>query len=53
MNIKFNWLFKLGCASMGSIVLLGARFGHVGQLSEEGAVMFNKAQLYNMSNSKF
>lgn len=31
-------------------VTLGARFGHQGQLTEEGAQMFAKAQLYNTTN---
>jgi hypothetical protein len=51
MSIRFNWLFKLGCASMLAGVALGGRFGHQGQLTEEGAVLFNKATIYNVTNS--
>jgi hypothetical protein len=50
MNLRFNWLFKLACASMAAGVTLGARFGHQGQLNEEGAALFTKAQMYNISN---
>jgi len=32
MNIRFNLFFKLAAASMFAGTLLGARFGHVGQL---------------------
>lgn len=53
MNVRFNLFFKIACASMGAGVILGARFGHQGQLSEEGSVLFSKAQVYNMSNSNF
>jgi hypothetical protein len=31
-------------------VSLGARYGHVGQLDEDGAALFNKGQLYNATN---
>lgn len=51
MSIRFNWLFKLGCGGMLAGVALGARFGHQGQLTEEGTVMFNKATIYNITNS--
>lgn len=50
MSVRFNWFFKLGCGSMLGGVALGGRFGHQGQLSEEGVVLFNKAQLYNITN---
>jgi hypothetical protein len=52
MNIRYNILFKIAAASMLGGVTLGARYGHVGQLNEEGAVMFQKAQLYNATNCK-
>ena len=52
MNVRFNWFFKIACASMFTGVTLGARFGHQGQLTEEGAAMFGKAQLYNTTNCK-
>ncbi len=32
MNIRFNLFFKLAAGSMLVGTLLGARFGHVGQL---------------------
>ncbi len=51
MSLRFNWFFKFACASMFAGVTLGARFGHQGQLSEEGALIFPKAQLYNVTNS--
>lgn len=51
MNIRFNWLFKAACVSMLAGITLGAKYGHAGQLSEEGAPLFVKAQLYNISNS--
>ena len=50
MNIRYNILFKIAAASMFAGVTLGARYGHVGQLNEEGAAMFQKAQLYNATN---
>lgn len=50
MSVRFNWLFKLACASMFSGVALGARYGHQGQLNEEGTALFAKAQLYNTTN---
>lgn len=50
MSVRFNWFFKIACASMFAGVTLGARFGHQGQLTEEGAQMFAKAQLYNTTN---
>ena len=53
MNIRFNWLFKFACASMLAGTTLGAKYGHAGQLSEEGAPLFVKAQIYNISNSTF
>jgi hypothetical protein len=31
-NVKFNILFKFGCASMLSLILAGANYGHTGQL---------------------
>ncbi len=52
MNIRFNLLFKVAAASMLAGVTLGARYGHVGQLTEEGAALFHKAQLYNATNGK-
>ena len=30
--------------------VLGARYGHVGQLDDERAAQFQKAQLYNITN---
>ena len=53
MNIRFNWLFKFACASMLAGTTIGAKYGHAGQLSEEGAPLFVKAQIYNISNSTF
>lgn len=50
MNIRFNWLFKLASLSMASGLALGARFGHEGQLDEDSAKLFGKAQYYNISN---
>lgn len=50
MNTRFNILFKLACASMFAGVSMGARFGHEGQLDEDGVKLFNKAQLYNTTN---
>jgi len=32
-NVRFSILFKIGCASMLSMIIAGARYGHVGQLS--------------------
>ena len=52
MKLRFNIFYKLACVSMFAGVALGARYGHVGQLDEDGAALFNKAQLYNISNSK-
>lgn len=50
MNIRFNLNFKLACLSMLSGVLLGGRYGHVGQLDEDSLVLFQKAQHYNLGN---
>lgn len=50
MNIRFNWLFKAACACMLGGVVMGARYGHVGQLDEDGTALFQKAQLYNATN---
>lgn len=50
MSVRFNWFFKIACASMFTGVTLGAKYGHQGQLTEEGAQMFAKAQLYNTTN---
>jgi hypothetical protein len=50
MSVRHTWLFKIACASMAAGVTLGARYGHQGQLNEEGAALFSKAQLYNISN---
>ena len=50
MNIRFSLLFKCACASMFAGVSLGARYGHVGQLDEDSAALFHKAQLYNTTN---
>ena len=50
MNIRFSYLFKFACASMFAGVSLGARYGHVGQLDEDGTALFHKAQLYNTTN---
>ena len=50
-NIKFNWIFKLGCVSMTSLIALGAAYGHKGKLDEDGTVYFNKAQMYHLMNS--
>lgn len=32
VNVRFSWLFKLGCASMLSLIALGAKYGHKGKL---------------------
>ena len=29
---------------------MGARYGHTGRLDEDGTALFQKAQLYNISN---
>ena len=50
MNTRFNIFFKLGAASMLIGTVLGARYGHVGQLDDERAAQFQKAQLYNITN---
>ncbi len=50
MTLSSPILFRIGCACMVSVMLMGARFGHSGQLSENGSTMFMKAQLYNISN---
>lgn len=50
MNARFNILFKLASASMLVGVTMGARFGHEGQLDEDGVKLFQKAQLYNTTN---
>lgn len=50
-NIKFNLIFKLGCASMFSLIAMGARYGHKGKLDEDGAALFHKGQLYHLTNS--
>ena len=52
MNISFNLNFKLACLSMLSGGILGAKYGHTGRLDEESTALFQKAQLYNMSNGK-
>ena len=53
MTISTPWLFKLGSATMLSVMGLGAAFGHAGRLSEVGSNMFMKAQLYNTTNGMF
>ena len=50
-NIRFNWIFKLGCASMFSLIGVGAAYGHKGKLDEQGTMYFNKAQIYHLINS--
>jgi hypothetical protein len=50
MNIRFNLNFKLACLSMLSGVVLGAKYGHTGRLDQDSTALFQKAQLYNMSN---
>jgi|JI10StandDraft_1071094.scaffolds.fasta_scaffold2490655_1 hypothetical protein len=50
MGTRFNIFFKLASASMLAGVSLGARYGHVGQLDEDGVALFNKGQLYNATN---
>lgn len=50
MSVRFNVFFKLAAASMFFGVALGGRYGHQGQLTEEGAPLFAKAQLYNATN---
>ena len=50
MNVRFSMLFKFACASMFAGVALGAKYGHVGQLDEDSATLFHKAQLYNTTN---
>jgi hypothetical protein len=51
VNIKYSWIFKLGCLSMVSLIGIGARYGHRGKLDEDSTALFNKAQLYHLSNS--
>jgi hypothetical protein len=51
MSIKSRWLFRLACGSMAVGVGLGARYGHKGQLDEEGENLFGKSMLYNLTNS--
>ena len=50
-NIKFNWIFKLGCLSMVGLIGVGAAYGHKGRLDEQSTAYFNKAQLYHLINS--
>lgn len=50
MTIASPLLFKVGCATMLSVLGLGAAFGHAGRLSEIGSPMFMKGQLYNVTN---
>ena len=45
-------MWKLACASMISLIGLGARYGHQGRLTYEANQLFNKAQLYHLSISK-
>lgn len=52
MSTRFNIFFKLASASMLTAVSLGARYGHVGQLDEDGMALFHKGQLYNATNGK-
>ncbi len=50
MTIASPLLFKVGCATMLSVLGLGAIYGHEGKLSEKGSKMFMKGQLYNVTN---
>ena len=52
MNMRMDWIFKLGCISMISLIGIGARYGHTGQLTPVGTQQFNKAQFYHFVNSK-
>ena len=52
MNIRFNIFFKIGAACMLTGTILSARYGHVGQLDDERALTFQKAQFYNLTNCK-
>ena len=52
MNIRFNWLFKTACVSMLGGVVMGARYGHVGQLDEDSSTLLQKAQLFNATNCR-
>ncbi len=53
MNIKYNWVFKLGCLNMLSSLIVGARYGHTGALDEPSRKRFDKAQLYSFANCTF
>ena len=50
MGLETSALFKVASASMLLGMFLGAKFGHAGKLKEEGATLFQKAQIYNISN---
>lgn len=52
MKPRFNILFKIACASMFTGVSLGAKYGHIGQLQEYEAELFNKGQMFNTMNCK-
>ena len=50
-NLRYSWIFKLGCASMFSFIGIGAMFGHKGKLDPDQTALFNKAQIYHLVNS--
>ncbi len=51
VNLKYSWIFKLACASMFSLIGIGAKYGHKGKLDADQTALFNKAQLYHLLNS--
>lgn len=51
VNLKYSWIFKLGCASMFTLIGIGAKYGHRGKLNPEQTNLFYKAQLYHLMNS--
>lgn len=51
VNLRYSWIFKLGCASMFALIGIGAKFGHKGKLEDDQAALFNKAQFYHLINS--
>ena len=51
VNLRYSWIFKLGCASMFALIGIGAKYGHKGRLEDDQVALFNKAQLYHLINS--
>jgi hypothetical protein len=38
---------------MLSMIALGGRYGHEGEIDQHGVVYFRKAQIYHLANSKY